>query len=145
MTKGDGKTTVPLKMGKFNKKIYGGLLVEALPQVIENDADLERTLKVIDKLLDKGENLSPEEEKLLILLSDIVEKYEDEHYPIDEAPPHEMLKFFMEQHNLKQKDLLHIFGSSGIASEVVNGRRDISKAQAKALAKHFNVSVELFI
>jgi HTH-type transcriptional regulator/antitoxin HigA len=46
---------------------------------------------------------------------------------------------------LKQSDLLHIFGSSGIASEVFNGKRAISKAQAKKLAEHFKVSVELFI
>lgn len=132
-------------MSKFNKKIYGSLLATVLPQAIENDAELDRTMVVIDALVDKGDDISPEEEKLLVLLSDIVEKYEDEHYPIDDASPHEVLKFLMEQNDLKQKDLLPIFGSSGIASEVVNGRREISKTQAKALAKRFNISVEVFI
>ena len=51
----------------------------------------------------------------------------------------------MEQRDLKQNNLLHIFGSSGITSEVVNGKRSISKAQAKKLAEFFKVSVELFI
>jgi HTH-type transcriptional regulator / antitoxin HigA len=132
-------------MGKFNKKIYGSLLATVLPQAIENDAELDRMMEVIDALVDKGDDISTEEEKLLILLSDIVEKYEDEHYPINDAPPHEVLKFLMEQHDLKQKDLLPIFGSSGIASEVVNGKRAISKTQAKALAQRFGISAEVFI
>lgn len=130
---------------KFNPKKYGALLMIALPQVIESEEELERTEEIISELLRKGENLSPEEDRLLDLLSDLVERYEDEHYSMPEVSPNEILKFLMEQNDLKQSDLLHIFGSSGIASEVVNGKRSISKAQAKKLAEHFKVSVELFI
>ena len=130
---------------KFSPEKYGALLMTALPQVIESEEELERAEKIIDSLLSKGENLSPEEEKLLDLVSDLVEKYEDEHYPMPEVAPNEILKFLMEDRGLKQSDLLHIFGSSGIASEVVNGKRSISKAQAKKLAEFFKVSVELFI
>jgi HTH-type transcriptional regulator/antitoxin HigA len=56
-----------------------------------------------------------------------------------------MLRYLMDDRGLKQADLLPVFGSSGIASEVVNGKRSISKTQAKKLAEFFNVSVELFI
>lgn len=129
----------------FNPEKYGVLLMTALPQVIENEEEYKRAEKIIDTLLSKGERLSPEEEKLLDLVSDLVERYEDEHYPMPEVAPNEVLKFLMEQRNLKQSDLLHIFGSSGIASEVVNGKRSISKAQAKKLAEYFKVSVEHFI
>lgn len=129
----------------FNPEKYGALLMTALPQVIESDAELERAEEIIDRLLSKGENLSPEEEKLLDLISDLIEKYEDERYPFPEVPPNEILKFLMEENGYKQSDLLHVFGSSGIASEVVNGKRSISKAQAKKLAEFFKVSVELFI
>ena len=130
---------------KFSPEKYSALLAMALPQVIENDEELERVEEIITELLRKGENLSPEEEKLLDLLSDLVEKYEDEHYPMPEASPNDVLKFLMEDRELKQKDLVHIFGSTGITSEVVNGKRSISKAQAKKLAEFFKVSVELFI
>ena len=51
----------------------------------------------------------------------------------------------MAARDLKQSDLLPIFKSKGIASEVINGKRGISKAQAKALAEYFNVSVEVFL
>lgn len=129
----------------FDKQKYGVLLAETLPQSIENDGDLAHAETIVDRLLSKGENLSPEEEKLLILVSDLIEAYEDIHYPIPESSPLDMLKFFMEEREVKQSDLLSVFGSSGIASEVVNGKRGISKAQAKKLAQFFNVSVELFI
>ena len=50
----------------------------------------------------------------------------------------------MSQRGLKQKDLVSVFGSQGIASEVLNGKRDISKAIAKALGEFFHVSPALF-
>lgn len=119
--------------------------MEALPQVIETDAELARVEKIISDLLRKGENLSPEEEKLLDLLSNLVEVYEDERWVIPEAQPVNVLKFLIAQNGLKQSDLLPIFSSSGIASEVINGKRSISKAQAKKLAEFFNVSIAVFI
>jgi len=129
----------------FNEKIYANLLANTLPKVIETEEECVRVEKIVGELLKKGDRLSPEEDKLLDLLSDLIENYEDKVYPIEDAPPNEMLKFLMRENNLKQGDLLHIFGSSGIASEVVNGKRSISKAQAKKLAEYFKVSVELFI
>ena len=127
---------------------YGNLLVRVLPSVITNDDDLERLLQEIDRLITKDikqGSLSPEEDRLLELLGLLVEEYEDKHYPMPEVAPNEVLKFLMEDRELKQKDLVHIFGSTGITSEVVNGKRSISKAQAKKLAEFFKVSVELFI
>ncbi|MBI3693471.1 MAG: transcriptional regulator, partial [Acidobacteria bacterium] len=58
--------------------------------------------------------------------------------------PHEMLRFLMEQRRLRQRDLLHIFGSRSVASAVVN-ERGISKAQAKALGAYFHISPEVFL
>jgi len=129
----------------FDKKIYGSLLANTLPKVIETEEECVRVEKIVGELLKKGDRLSPEEDKLLDLLSDLIENYEDKVYPIEDAPPNEMLKFLMRENDLKQGDLLHIFGSSGITSEVVNGKRSISKTQAKKLAEFFKVSVELFI
>ena len=127
---------------------YGMLLMQTLPAVISSEEELERLTEEIDRLMTKGikeDELSPEEEQLLELLSVLVEAYEDEHYPMPKASPNEILQFLMEDRELKQKDLVHIFGSTGITSEVVNGKRSISKAQAKKLAEFFKVSVELFI
>ncbi|MFM9903806.1 MAG: type II toxin-antitoxin system HigA family antitoxin [Pyrinomonadaceae bacterium] len=132
----------------FDKKKYGMLLMEHIPAVITNDDELDLMTEEIDRLMSKGIGeaaLSPEEESLLELLTVLVESYEDEHYPIPEASPTDMLKYFMEDREIKQSDLLPVFGSSGITSEVVNGKRSISKAHARKLAEFFKVSVELFI
>jgi HTH-type transcriptional regulator/antitoxin HigA len=51
----------------------------------------------------------------------------------------------MEARNLTQKDMWKVFGSKGVASQVFDGKRAISRTQAKKLAEFFHVGVELFI
>lgn len=130
----------------IENKTYTDLVVKVLPIAIQTEEEYEIMLANIDELMSKGEDrLLLEEERLLETLAILVEAYEDEHYPMPELTPLEALKYLMEENGVKQSDLLHVFGSSGIASEVVNGKRAISKTQAKKLAQHFKVSVELFI
>jgi len=88
---------------------------------------------------------SPEQDEILELLIVLIEKFENENYPLDESSPHEVLLHLMEEHDLKQADLVGILGSSGVTSEVVNGKRGISKNQAKALGDFFKVSSGVFI
>jgi HTH-type transcriptional regulator/antitoxin HigA len=109
------------------------------------ESELKRVEAEIAKLLRKGDNLAPEEDRLLDLLSALVERYEDETEVFPASPPHRILLFLLEQNDLQQVDLVKVFGSSGRVSEVVNGKRSISKAQAKALGEFFKVSPELFI
>jgi len=130
---------------RFNKRKYGELLAESVPTVIRTEEEYDHAIEQIEKLLKKGDRISAEEEHLLDLLSTLVEKYEDEHYPIEPAAPHEILQHLMEARGLKQKDVVHLFGSSGRASEAINGMRPISKTQAKALAEFFHVSTDLFL
>jgi HTH-type transcriptional regulator/antitoxin HigA len=78
-------------------------------------------------------------------MTTLVEDFEEKNYPIPDAPPHEALRELMASRGLKQRDLLDIFGSDGIASEVVNGKRNISRTHAKSLAEYFHVPVDLFI
>jgi HTH-type transcriptional regulator/antitoxin HigA len=122
---------------------YGSLLAEYQPQPITTEAENERALAVVEKLMAKERSL--EEDALLNLWVLLVEQFEEEHYPISNAAPHEMLQFLMEQRDLRQVDLVGILGSRGVISEVVNGKRSISKTQAKVLGKFFHVSPELFI
>lgn len=128
----------------IDRQKYGKLLARTLPVIIESEAEYEHSLAEIEKLIDK-EDRSPEEDKVLDLLTTLVEKFEEKNYPIPDAPPHEALRELMRARGLKQRDLLGIFGSDGIASEVVNGKRNISRTHAKALAEYFHVPVDLFI
>jgi HTH-type transcriptional regulator/antitoxin HigA len=130
----------------FDSKKYARLLTKALPLRIETEEEYERLLKQAEQLMEREEDaLSVEEERLLDLLTDLIERYEDERYPMNNPKPHEMLRFLMEQRGLRQRDLSHLFGSRGTASEVINGKRAISKAQAKKLAEFFHVTPDVFI
>jgi HTH-type transcriptional regulator / antitoxin HigA len=78
----------------------------------------------------------------------LVKDYESKICPMDDwrtQSPSEMLQYFLESSGKKQSDLVGAIGSSGIVSEVVNGKRSISKSQAKKLSEIFDVSPNLFI
>src|SRR6476660_4952961 len=124
---------------------YKRLLSQTMPVIIETEAENERMLKLIKRIMDKGENLSPEEEKLLKLLTRLVEDFEERFYNPRDASPIEVLQHLMESREVKQTHLWEVFGSKGIASEVLNGKRGISKTHARALADYFHVSADLFI
>ncbi len=113
--------------------------------VIETEEENERMLKIVEKLMEKGEGLSPEEEKLLKLLAKLVEDFEERYYHPLDATPLEVLQHLMESRDVKQTHLWEAFGSKGIASEVLNGKRGISKTHARALADYFHVPADLFI
>jgi HTH-type transcriptional regulator/antitoxin HigA len=130
---------------RINKRKYAALLANALPAVIKTEEENERMLALAEQLIDKGECRTPEENQLFELVTRLVEDFEDEHYPIPDAPPHRILRFLMEQNDLRQSDLLPIFGSRGYVSDVVNGKRAISKAYSKKLGEMFHVSPEVFI
>ncbi len=141
------KTTAnrPRARQRFDQRKYGRLLAQTAPAVIRNESECRRVEGEISKLLRKGDNLTPEGERLLDLLSALVEQYEDETEDFPDSPPCRDLRFLMEQNDLRQVDLIKIFGSSGRVSEVGNGKRGISKAQAKTLGEFFKVSPEVFI
>lgn len=116
-----------------------------MPVIIQTEEDNDRMLAEAEKLMAKGENLSPEEDALLRLMAKLIQDFEEKFYQPGNVTPLEMLIHLMDARGLKQSDLLEVFGSKGIASEVINGKRSISKTQAKALARFFGVSVDLFI
>jgi len=130
----------------IDAKKYGRLLSRMLPSVIETEKQNELMLEQVNKLMSKGEDkLSPEEGKLLKLMVYLIEDFEERAYAIPDAPPHKVLQHLMEQRDMKQSELLSIFGSRGYISDIVNGKRGISKEYAKALGELFHVSPALFL
>ncbi|TFI51516.1 transcriptional regulator [Mastigocladus laminosus UU774] len=128
----------------FDQNAYRNLLAEVTPTAIETEQEYERVLQVVERLTFK-KNRTIEEQILHKLLVILVEAYETQNYPMDESAPDEILQHIMEASGTRQADLVGIIGSSGVVSEVVNGKRSISKAQAKALGDYFKVSPSLFI
>ncbi len=114
------------------------MLAEVTPIAIETEQEYERVLQVVEKLTFKKKRTIKEQvlHKLLVIL---IEAYETQNYPIDQSTPHEILQHIMEASGTRQADLVSIIGSSGVVSEVVNGKPSISKAQAKAFGDYFKV------
>ena len=130
----------------LDTKRYGRLLAKALPAVVKSEDENDRMLATIESLMAKGEqNLSAEENALLDLLVDLVHDFEERHDPLPASPPHRMVAFLLEQRGLQSSALYPVLGTKSRVSEVLSGKRGISKAQAKKLAAFFHVGVELFI
>ena len=139
------KTNGKVIAKKVNREKYGSLLASTLPIVIRTKAENDYYLAVVEGLMRKGDEMSKEEDALLDLLTLLIETFEKSYYQIEKSTPLAVLNELIAANRLKQSDLLPVFGSKGRVSEVVNGKREISKEQAKKLAGFFHVSADLFI
>jgi len=126
-----------------NRK-YGNLLAKALPKVIETDEELERFSEMLESLDFAGRELTPEEKALEALLARLISDYDDK-VDLPDVSPQEALNYLMEHRGLRQVDLVPVLGTRAQVSEIVTGKRGISKAQAKKLAEFFHTDVEIFI
>jgi HTH-type transcriptional regulator / antitoxin HigA len=124
---------------------YARVLAKVLPRIIATNEEHERMLAETEKLMDKGEHRTPEQDAALALMVRLIQDYEEKNHPLPDPSPGEMLAYLMEHRGLKQADLVPIFKSRGYVSDVINGKRAISKALAKQLAEFFNVSPGMFI
>ncbi|MDJ0680741.1 MAG: transcriptional regulator [Xenococcaceae cyanobacterium MO_167.B52] len=135
----------------INRENYLKLLdeVQLIPKVIETETEYEQNLGVAERLIAKKKNRTPEETVLLRLLVKLIEDYEENNYNLQEwrdIPPHEILQHLLEVSHTRQADLVGIISpSKGLISAIVNGKRSISKEQAKKLGEYFKISPSAFI
>jgi HTH-type transcriptional regulator/antitoxin HigA len=122
---------------------YAQLVARALPHVIHTEEENERYISELEALTDR-EDLSPSEQELMELLTLLIEDFEKKHYQLKPATPVEILEHLMEANDLKQVDLLDVFGSPSIVSEILKGKRELSKTHIQKLSQRFHVSPELF-
>jgi HTH-type transcriptional regulator/antitoxin HigA len=113
------------------------------PTPITSEHQHQQYLFVLDKLASK-ENPTGEEEKYAEVLMTLIEAYEEEHHSIPDASPVEVLRALMDANNLRQKDLVSVFGSESIVSEVLHKKRDLNKTHIQKLSKRFHVSPAVF-
>lgn len=79
------------------------------------------------------------------LLTSLIDDYESRVYAMPECQPNELLAFLLEQRGLKPSDLWPVIGSRGRVSEILSGKRRVSRDQAKTLADFFHVRADLFL
>jgi HTH-type transcriptional regulator/antitoxin HigA len=113
---------------------------------IRSERDYARMNKLMNTILEEvGDDESHELADLLDVVSTLVGEYEARHHRWSSVEPREVLKYLMEQHDLKQTDLTGDLGTQSVVSEILAGKRGINIRQAKALAKRFHVSPAAFI
>jgi HTH-type transcriptional regulator / antitoxin HigA len=112
---------------------------------VHNQEEYAQATATIDVLLDEiGDNENHPLADVLDYLSDQIKAYEEEYFSIPKAKPYDVLRFLMDQHGLRQEDLGDCAPQSRI-SEILAGKRSISKEIAKRFARQFNVHADIFL
>ncbi len=125
---------------------YARLANRIFLKAIETEQEYDHMVAAVERLMDKGEDrLSPEESALMETMAILVQAYDDRHHPLPPVAPNKMLAYLMETSGRTTRDLLPVLGTRGRISEILSGKRSISKEQAKKLASVFKVTVDSFI
>ena len=123
---------------------YGRLLTKFSPKVIRTEKANEEYTETLYELDQRGPRLTRAEKELAELLTLLIEDFESKRYKLPRAKPVEILRFLMDQHGLKQKDLVEVFGTRSIVSEVLSGKRKLNKEHIQRLSERFHISPEAF-
>jgi HTH-type transcriptional regulator / antitoxin HigA len=123
---------------------YASLLTSTLPAVIRSEAENERHTAMLEELDRKGTRMSAAERRMAELLTLLIEDFEEKHYALQSASPIDVLNELMRANNLKQKDLVDVFGTPSITSEVLSGKRKLNAEHIRRLSRRFQVSPEVF-
>jgi HTH-type transcriptional regulator/antitoxin HigA len=124
---------------------YAALLSSALPAVIRSEAENERYIALLEELDGKGNRMTAAERRMAELLTLLIEDFEEKHYALKSSNPVDVLTELMSANSLKQKDLLDVFGTPSIVSEVLHGKRQLTTEHIRRLSRRFLVSPEVFI
>src|SRR6266852_2940687 len=123
---------------------YASLLRRTAPAVIHSERENERCISMLEALDRKGEKLTGAERRLAELLTVLIEDFEEKAYALKPARPVDILRELLQANNLKQKDLLEVFGTHSIVSAVLREKRGLTVEHIRKLSRRFHVSPEVF-
>jgi HTH-type transcriptional regulator / antitoxin HigA len=125
---------------------YLALIAELPLRPLESASEYKIAQSIMDRLIGRPD-VSTGQRDYVAALARFMGEYERQKYPhlFEKVPPLEMLKFLMEQNDMSTSDLGSVVGSRGLASEILNGKRGMSKAVIAKLAKRFCVNASLFL
>ena len=124
---------------------YEDLLLSYAPRTIQNESQYKQAVIHVSSLLEI-QMLTSAEKELLLLLTTLIQAYEEQHYPAEtfESCGIELLNGLMELHGLRQVDLLPIFKTRSIASTVLSGKRRLTVEHINRLAHFFKLPHRVF-
>ena len=124
---------------------YKQLIAEVPPKVIHTEEESRFYLEKLEDLNGRWTDLTQAERDLYETLCVLVEDFEKKTYKIRAAAPLEAIKELMAANGLRQKDLVGIFETASVASEVLKGKRALTTNHIRRLSKRFNVSPAIFL
>lgn len=124
---------------------YKQLIAEIPPKVIHTDQENRSYLAKLEELDSRWPELSKAEKDLYDTLAVLIEDFEKKTYNLRAATPIEAIKELMLANNLKQKDLVGVFETASVASEILKGKRSLTTDHIRRLSKRFNVSPAVFL
>lgn len=127
---------------------YTALIERLELRPIKCEKDLEASLLMAESLMLRLPELDENEQDYLQVLNDLIHTYESTAYSDLSQPgtPIEILKYLLEQNDLKQSDLAKLLGvTSSRAGELLSGVRDLTKTHVSILSKRFKVNAALFL
>ena len=110
---------------------------------IKTEKDYQESLKRLDVIFDAKKGTSEGDE--LEILSILIEKYENEKFPIGFPDPIEAIKFRMEQLGYNQNDLAKVVGSKSRVSEILNKKRKLTLEMIRQLHDNLKIPTEVLI
>ena len=110
---------------------------------IRNNRDYQNALKRLEEIFDSKKGTEQGDE--LEILSILIEKYENERFPIDLPDPIEAIKFRMEQMGMKPKDLAEVVGYKSRVSEILNKKRKLSLSMIRKLHETLMIPTEVLV
>lgn len=113
------------------------------PRVIKSDEDYEAALQRVSKIFQARPGTPRGDELELLLL--LIEKYENEAFPLGLPDPVAAIRFRMEQQGLAPKDLIPFVGSKSKVSEVLNGQRSLSLAMIRNLSTGLGIPAHVLL
>ncbi len=132
-------------MSIISKDIQNHWIIISHLFTIRSESEYEEAIERLNSLIDEvGTNEQHPLYGLLDILGTVIHAYEEKHYPMPECSSSDILRFFMEEHDLNESDLTEI-GSRDMVSKVLSGELELTTKQIRNLAKRFNVSPAAFI
>ncbi|MBR8838933.1 MAG: transcriptional regulator [Stigonema ocellatum SAG 48.90 = DSM 106950] len=133
-----------MTIGLKNPSSYYMELINIFPpRPITNEAELIATQNRINYILDKG-NITQDDKDYLKVLGTLVYDYEEKYEPMPTLKGAELLKALLEESHLQPKDLVDICESESTVLDILNGKRQLTDNQIKALAAFFQISPSYF-
>ncbi len=110
---------------------------------IRNEKDYQKALERLEEIFDAKKGTDEGDE--LEILSILIDRYENEKFPIGMPDPIEAIKFRMEQMGMKQKDLAEVFGFKSRVSEILNKKRKLTLEMIRKLNTTLHIPTEVLI